>query len=77
MMSDTIRIAAISAIVSISILIAIVSVLWLQRNWYRMGPGYHWDTLKVRCEEEQNGVLIGENCIKKDAVIWSAADAPK
>jgi hypothetical protein len=46
-------------------------------NWYRLRVGYAWDTLRIRCEEERKGVLIGENCIKREAVIWSQENAPK
>lgn len=39
--------------------------------------GHHPDTLRIRCEDEQGGVLIGQVCIKKEAILWSEKDAPR
>ncbi len=67
-----------SAITSVATAMVIFAGIFIWENWYRLDVvGYAWDTLTIRCEEERKGVLIGENCVKKDAIIWSAKDAPK
>ena len=35
------------------------------------------DTLQIRCERERHGVLIGDSCFRKDAVIWPESEAPR
>jgi hypothetical protein len=44
--------------------------LYLNRNWNWLVLGHHPDTLRIRCEQEQKGVLIGNVCFKRDAVLW-------
>lgn len=56
--------------------------------WIAFGDGfnviyYDWylhhapDTLRIRCEDEQHGVLVGDSCFRKEAVIWPESEAPR
>ena len=45
--------------------------------YYRWWLNHHPDTLQIRCERERHGVLIGDSCFRKDAVIWPESEAPR
>lgn len=45
--------------------------------YYRWYLGHHPDTLRIRCEREQDGILIGDSCFSKAAVIWPETRAPR
>jgi hypothetical protein len=49
----------------------VLAVVFIVKNSYRLRPGYVWDTLRIRCEEERGGVLIGKTCFKKEAIHWT------
>lgn len=64
-------------VISLLSFLAGIGLRWTYTNWYRLSSGYTWDTLRIRCEDERKGVLVGETCFRADAVIWPADEAPK
>jgi hypothetical protein len=76
-MSENAKIMLISAVTSTAAIVVAIGIFFVWQNWYRLGRGYAWDTLLIRCEQERKGVLIGDTCVKKDAIIWPAIDAPR
>jgi hypothetical protein len=68
---------------AVSLLAIVLLSVWLVFGdgvnvlYYRVLLNHHPDTLRIRCEVEQRGILIGDSCFKRDAVIWSEKEAPR
>lgn len=64
--------------VTLLIIIAGVVAVWI---WLfdatMLRPARHPDAVRIRCEEGLGGVLIDDNCFKRDAVLWTAEEGPK
>ncbi len=51
---------------------------WIWMFDYTMlRPERRPDALRIRCEDGLGGVLIDGACFKRDALHWSAEEAPK
>ena len=73
-MIDVTKAIAISIATYTLMSLVVLAVVFILKNSYRLRPGYHWDTLKIRCEQERGGILIGKTCFKKEAIHWSEKD---